>query len=157
MQLLLFDLEKSAQVGDWLAGFAGTLAFLWLIASFQQQKNQLIIQSEELKLQREAIQLQAKELKNIGRFSVLEQVERIVKNAITDMESTGYITKINELVTFPTNNDFVTNLDILFDSNDRDLIVTKYQEWAIKEMEIRTFIARIATALRIYLEHGVVT
>jgi len=31
---LFFDIEKSTQVGNWLAEFAGTLAFLWHIGSF---------------------------------------------------------------------------------------------------------------------------
>jgi len=148
-------IEKSAQIGDWLAGFAGTLAFLWLIAGFQQQKKQLVIQSEELKLQREAIQLQAKELKGIGKFSALEQVRKIVENAVNDIEgSDSPIKKINEIVSFLMNKDFVNNLDIFFDSKDRTLIFEKYQVWAVQEAELRKFIARISTALKIYLEQS---
>ncbi|QOY51706.1 hypothetical protein [Candidatus Sulfurimonas baltica] len=150
-----YSIEESAQVGDWLAGFAGTLAFLWLIASFQQQKNQLSIQSEELKLQREAIQLQAKELKNIGKFSALEQVSRIVDSAIKDIEaSTTSIKNYTELINLFTRRDFFENLETFFDSLDKKLIIDKYQEWVIQEAEVRKFVARISTALKIYLEQS---
>ena len=149
---LFFDIEKSAQVGDWLAGFAGTLAFLWLIASFQQQKDQLMIQSQELQLQREAIQLQAKELKNIGKFSALEQINVIVDKAIKDVEQSDTpIKNYAELMTVFTTRKFVEDLDIFFYSTDRDNISKTYQVWIVQEAEIRKFVARIATALKIYL------
>ncbi len=69
------------EVGDFVAGFAGALAFLWLIASFRMQGSELMMQREELALQRKAIQLQTKELKEVTRLSVLENVRIMLEDA----------------------------------------------------------------------------
>jgi hypothetical protein len=48
---------KLNELGDFLAGAFGPIAFLWLILGFSQQ-------GRELKLSSDALQLQAAELKN---------------------------------------------------------------------------------------------
>jgi len=60
-----------ADVGQFVSGIAGALAFLWIILAYRQQSRQLELQRRELQLQRRelimsraALQLQAQELKN---------------------------------------------------------------------------------------------
>ena len=77
----IMPLERAAQTGDLLAGFAGALAFVWLIASFRQQSKELRLQREELSLQRNAIQLQTNELKHMARLTTARQVVTIVEAA----------------------------------------------------------------------------
>lgn len=59
------DLELN-EIGDFLAGVFGPVAFLWLVLGYLQQ-------GRELKLSSEALQLQAQELKN----SVEQQKELV--------------------------------------------------------------------------------
>lgn len=61
--LLIMDLNA---IGDFLAGAFGPIAFLWLVLGFFQQ-------GKELQLSSEALQLQAKELKE----SVLQQTAMV--------------------------------------------------------------------------------
>jgi hypothetical protein len=56
-------LETLNQIGGFIAGFAGALAFVWLVAAYHLQGNELKLQREELKLQRASLDLQKEELR----------------------------------------------------------------------------------------------
>lgn len=78
--VLLFSSQPN-EVGDFVAGFAGAMAFLWLIASFRMQSKELEMQRKELALQREAINLQTAELNRMAEFSALEHVKMMLDAA----------------------------------------------------------------------------
>ncbi|KII12886.1 hypothetical protein [Phaeobacter sp. S60] len=81
------------EVGDTLAGFAGALAFVWLIATVWLQGQELAAQREELREQREATQdmaraqtEQVKLLKLQGRIFEEEQRQREQSQAWEEAE-----------------------------------------------------------------------
>ncbi|MCU7247957.1 hypothetical protein [Pseudomonas koreensis] len=85
-------LELNA-IGDFLAGVFGPIAFLWLVLGYLQQ-------GRELKLSSEALQLQAKELKN----SVDQQKEMVGiagRQLETELENVRYNREIMELESRP--------------------------------------------------------
>lgn len=146
-------MNDAANVGDYLAGFAGSLAFLWLIASFKQQQKALTIQSEELTLQRKAIELQGKELKNLGKFSALEQVRTIVQGAVHQIKTSVTSTQDhNDFLTKLIDDKLYKNFDFVFESTNIAEIAAIYREWLPIETEMRDFFNKIVTASKIYLE-----
>jgi len=85
--LVMQGFPKSAnEVGDFLAGFAGALAFLWLIASFHIQSKELVMQRKELQLQREAMSKQTQEFKHLAQFSALEHVKNMMDLMLRDLD-----------------------------------------------------------------------
>lgn len=73
------------ELGDFLAGAFGPIAFLWLVLGFLQQ-------GRELKLSSEALQLQAKELKNS-----VEQQTIMAQAALQQIESQRAVLRLQEL------------------------------------------------------------
>lgn len=73
------------ELGDFLAGAFGPVAFLWLVLGFLQQ-------GRELKLSSEALQLQAKELKNS-----VEQQTIMAQAAMQQIESQRASLRLKEL------------------------------------------------------------
>jgi hypothetical protein len=146
-------LDDAAKVGDFLAGFASSLAFLWLIASFKQQQNELKIQREELTLQRKAIELQGQELKNLSKFSALEQVRLIAYSAMEQVKLSDTSTKDhNDFLNVFISKEFFENMEVMFDSTNEVEIASIYKKWVPIEMEMRGFFNKISTASKIYLE-----
>lgn len=61
----LFKLELN-NFGDFLAGLAAPLAFLWLVVGYLQQGEELRLQRQQLELQREELKLQREEVKRLA-------------------------------------------------------------------------------------------
>lgn len=70
--------ETLSHLGDFFSGFASTLAFIWLVAAYLLQAQELRLQRSELTLQREAMQQQRDEWRKMGRYAALEQASRIL-------------------------------------------------------------------------------
>ena len=68
------NLEKSNELGDFLAGVFAPLAFLWLVFGYFLQQKELKQSTETLKLQAKELNLQTRELKN-----TVEQQTHLVK------------------------------------------------------------------------------
>ncbi|WP_259639404.1 hypothetical protein, partial [Pseudomonas syringae] len=68
---------KLNELGDFLAGVFGPVAFLWLVLGFLQQ-------GRELKLSTDALRLQAEELRNS-----VEQQRRMADAAVQQIQSAG--------------------------------------------------------------------
>ena len=84
LALLVFALaEKPNEIGDWLAGFAGTLAFLWLVYGNYMQRI-------ELGMQRKALDIQGKELKSMNNFSALQLIKDELQQMDTLINQSGY-------------------------------------------------------------------
>jgi len=56
---------KGNEIGDFFAGFAGALAFIWIVAT-------IFLQKDELKFQREELELQRKEVKRLADETALQ-------------------------------------------------------------------------------------
>ncbi|MCL1069389.1 hypothetical protein OCF84_03960 [Shewanella xiamenensis] len=63
------------EIGDSLAGFAGVLAFLWIIVTVLLQNRDLKLQYEEIKDMKQASESQARSLKSAEIFKALEYIE----------------------------------------------------------------------------------
>lgn len=63
------------EYGDFLAGFAGSLAFLWLVASFSLQRRELALQREELALQRE-------EFSAMNKIALYDHVRLMIESCL---------------------------------------------------------------------------
>lgn len=70
--------ETLSHLGDFLSGFASTLAFIWLVAAYLLQAQELRLQRSELTLQREAMQQQREEWRKMGKYAALEQASHIL-------------------------------------------------------------------------------
>ena len=58
--------EKVADIGQFVSGLAGAIAFIWLVAAYVQQSFQLSMQREELGLQRHELALQRAEFERLA-------------------------------------------------------------------------------------------
>lgn len=63
------------EIGDSLAGFAGVLAFLWIIVTVLLQNRDLKLQYEEIKDMKQASESQARSLRSAEIFKALEYIE----------------------------------------------------------------------------------
>jgi len=70
----IFSLPMN-EIGDSLAGFAGVLAFLWIIVTVLLQNRDLKLQYEEIKDMKQASESQARSLKSAEIFKALEYIE----------------------------------------------------------------------------------
>lgn len=139
--------HSSFSAGDWgsfLSGVSSSLAFIWLIKG-------MYIQSENLRLQRIALENQAKELSNSAKFSSFSQIENIVSRACqVIVESELNITKPTEINTL-----FIKGMihwkDIM-ESSSPDIVNREYQEWIKVEGLARRYLAYITQALKTYLD-----
>ncbi|MDW7746682.1 hypothetical protein [Halomonas sp.] len=63
------------EMGDALGGFAGVLAFLWIIVTVLMQNKDLKLQYEEIKDMKKASESQARSLRSAEIFKALEYIE----------------------------------------------------------------------------------
>lgn len=70
----IFEMPMN-EIGDSLAGFAGVLAFLWIIVTVLLQNRDLKLQYEEIKDMKQASQSQARSLRSAEIFKALEYIE----------------------------------------------------------------------------------
>ena len=143
-------ISDAAQFGDYLAGFAGSLAFLWLVASFSQQGKELALQRRELSLQRKALELQTNELRNMGEFAALEQVNHIIESALKKLkdgpEATNNPSKLI-MACMPSE-----EWKIIIESTNPKEVFDAYKAYGDKTGPVHQFIASTASAARLYLK-----
>lgn len=90
---LFFTLADAYHIGSYISGFASSLAFIWLIASYQQQSKELQLQRSELVLQRQSLDNQSKELDQLGKYAALEQMARMIDFFEKSLEAKGVHSK----------------------------------------------------------------
>ena len=149
-----FDtLDHAAQFGEYLSGFSAALAFLWLIAGFRLQSAEIAMQREELKLQRIAAENQAKELRNSARFASLSQIETLLQRANSQIQGSELgIKGPLEISTFWLNG--TKQWKTMLETTDATTYTNLYSKWLKIESLSRQYIATLAHALKIYLEHN---
>jgi len=142
-------LENAAYIGDYLSGFAAALAFIWLIASFRIQSQELTLQRNELALQRQAIELQTKEIQSMGEYAALEQVANIVNGAVQKLaKSKSGVTQPEQLfeICVPSS-DWATMLQ----SRNPQEVHKAYLNWGSKYGAATQFLASMTIAAKLYL------
>jgi hypothetical protein len=144
--LLYFKKEEASQIGSWLSGFSATLAFLWIIAGFYLQSNELSLQRKELAMQRESLELQASELKDLNKFQSLDHIRNIVETAVNQLEG-----GIGELV-FPIVKDQMTNISTMLKTNDLEEAWLASQKILLAYGRATSFLNSYATALKLHMQ-----
>jgi hypothetical protein len=75
------------EIGDSLAGFAGVLAFLWIIVTALLQNRDLKLQYSEIKGMKKANESQARSLKSAEIFKVLEYIDHKIEKLTPNIEA----------------------------------------------------------------------
>lgn len=143
-------LEDAAYIADYLSGFAAALAFIWLIASFRLQSQELALQRNELALQRQAIELQTKEVQSMSEYASLEQVANIVNGAIQKLaKSKSGITKPEQLyeACMPS-----SDWNTIYQSTNPQEVHKAYLSWGPKYAAATQFLSSMTIAAKLYLK-----
>lgn len=147
--IVVSKLEDASYVGGYLSGFAATLAFIWLIASFRLQSQELTLQRKELELQRRAIELQTTEIQSMSKYAALEQVRNMVDGAVQRLaKSNSGVTEPGELfqASMPT-----VEWATLLESTDPQEVHNAYKSWGQKYGAATQFLASMTLASKFYL------
>lgn len=143
-------LSTSASFGDFVAGFAGALAFLWLVAGYRMQVVELSLHREELKEQRIALQTQANELKSMSRFAALDQVRSMLDSALKRLSQSGTETKKPEQ--FLASSMPGPEWKILMESTNPEEVMDAFKIYTEKTGPVETFISSYSSAAKFYLK-----
>jgi len=146
------DLEKLNQIGGFIAGFSSALAFIWLVAAYRLQSQELRLQREELTLQRASLDAQRDELRKMGKYAAMDQIARI----LTQFEE--YIAKspegmpksVGELPVAITNG--MVHWKTILESTDNQLVHDLHMQWQKTLAPCQEFLSRIASAIELYEE-----
>lgn len=148
--IVVSKFEDASYVGGYLSGFAATLAFIWLIASFRLQSQELTLQRKELELQRRAIELQTSEIQSMSKYAALEQVANVVNGAVQKLsKSKSGVTTPEELyqVSMPT-----AEWATLMESTNPQEVYNAYKNWGTKYGAATHFLASMTVAAKLYLK-----
>ena len=148
--IVVSKLEDASYVGGYLSGFAATLAFIWLIASFRLQSQELTLQRKELELQRRAIELQTSEIQSMSKYAALEQVANVVNGAVQKLaKSKSGVTQPEELyeVSMPS-----AEWTTLMESINPQEVYSAYKSWGKKYGAATHFLASMTVAAKLYLK-----
>ncbi len=150
--LIAPDMTTRSQLGDYLSGFASTIAFIWLIAAYLQQGHDLRLQRHELSLQREALDLQREELKKLGKYAGLEQVAHLLEQFDESLRNNpnSPAKSSSELSTAFTNG--MSLWKTLLESKDPNAAFDAYGKWMAIYSPCLAFVARVASAIDLYCE-----
>ena len=148
--IVVSKFEDVSYVGGYLSGFAATLAFIWLIASFRLQSQELTLQRKELELQRRAIELQTSEIQSMSKYAALEQVANVVNGAVQRLsKSKSGVTTPEELyqISMPTAEWFT-----LMESTNPQEVYDAYKNWGTTYGTATHFLASMTVAAKLYLK-----
>ena len=141
-------------VGSFVAGFAGAVAFIWLVAGYFQQKDELALQREELRAQRESLDLQKVELHRMAVHGALGQMaimlsdfdHRLPGLAIAGLS--GYEDIGRELA------ERLDALERAIRLDRAELIIEGYASWVQVESIALRFLASIQMGAELYQRHA---
>ena len=143
-------LETLGQIGDFFSGFAGTLAFIWLVAAYLMQGQELRLQRQELAMQRQAMEQQRNEWKKIGKYAALEQVARILDqyDIWLSRGSVQGLSSVNDLV-----NGYMNGMKLwktITESNDSNAVFEAHNKWMPIDGACEEFLNRFVSAVEMY-------
>jgi hypothetical protein len=144
------NLETLSQIGGFLSGFAGTLAFIWLVAAYLMQGQELRLQRQELAMQRQAMEQQRNEWKKMGKYAALEQVARILDQYDQSLSrgSVEGIRSVNDLSTAFMNGMKLWNT--ITEHQDPNTVFEAYTNWMQIDGACEEFLNRFVSAVEMY-------
>lgn len=146
------NIETASQIGGYISGIVASLAFIWLIAGFFQQSNELRLQRKELSMQREALLLQKEELKKINKFNALQQISSILdsfNSSLPAKQIPNIITVENLPMAFMEG---IAEWKIILESTNSQEVFDAHNKWLLIESICRQFISTFYSAVRLYAE-----
>lgn len=143
------DASKAADVGDFLSGVAGTLAFIWLIAGFQQQRRELAGQAQELQVQRRALEGQLVQLGRMAKHAALGQIAAVLDGLKSSMSARGV--SIDDVASHYVKAMAVHWKDILADKSP-ETVYDNYMAWLKAEGIAHQYLATVQQAGLLYGE-----
>ncbi len=150
LAILLFqrspDIDTASQIGGYISGIAASLAFVWLIAGFFQQSN-------ELRLQREALVLQKEELLKISKFNALQQISSMLdsfNSSLPAKQIPNIITVDNLSMAFM--NGMQSEWKTILESTNSQEVLDSHIKWLQIESICKQFISTYYSAVRLYAE-----
>lgn len=146
------DMNTRSQLGDYLSGFAGAIAFIWLVAAYLQQGHELRLQRQELSLQRQSLNLQRDEVRKLGKYAALEQVARLLEQFDLSLRNDpkSLANSANDLPTV-----FMGGISLwktLLESKDPYAVFDAYTRWMTIYGPCDEFVSRVASAVDLYGE-----
>lgn len=152
---LTMDVSGSAQRGDFFAGFAGACAFIWLVAGYRQQAEDLQGQKETLdqhmevlKGQQAVLAEQAQQLQNLAQVSMLSQVKNLVDDAVSRLSENGDSPEeiLKEL-------ESSTTLELAANGTYYKNVISNYSDWWEKlGRPALNFVKEFRFAVELYLQ-----
>lgn len=145
--------QIASHVGSYVSAVAAALAFLWLIATFLQQMNELKLQREELRLQRSTLDLQREEIRKISKYNALQQIARMLEsfNESLEKKSLPNVHSADDLPKLYTEG-WTTYWKPILENTDSNLILKASNEWHTIETVCLQFLSIIASAVNLYSE-----
>lgn len=146
------DMGTRSQLGDYLSGFASSIAFIWLIAAYLQQGIELRLQREELAMQRTSLNLQREELRKLGKYAALEQVSHMLDQFDQGLQKNPDATarSASDLPIAFING--MKDWKVLLESKDPNRIFDAYMRWMKINGPCLEFLERVVSAIDIYSE-----
>ncbi|MBI3915805.1 MAG: hypothetical protein HY322_02210 [Betaproteobacteria bacterium] len=143
-------LETLSQIGDFFSGFAGTLAFIWLVAAYFMQGQELRLQRQELAMQRQSMEQQRNEWKKIGKYAALEQVARILDQYDASL-SRGSVQGVRSITDLPTA--YMNGMKLwntITEGSDPNAVFEAHTKWLPIDSGCEEFLNRFVSAVEMY-------
>jgi hypothetical protein len=145
-------LETLNQIGGFVAGFSSALAFIWLVAAYRLQGQELRLQREELSLQRASLDSQRDEMRKMGKYAALDQVSRILSQFDESLAKSaeGVPKTVSELPIALTN--AMASWKTMLESKDTQQLHDLHMQWQKTLGPCQEFLSRVVSAIRLYEE-----
>lgn len=145
-------IETLSHLGDFLSGFAAALAFIWLIAAYRLQAQELRLQRNELALQREAMQQQREEWRKMGKYAALEQASRILDQFDQSLAKNAE-DRPRSITDLPVS--FMNGTSLwkrIAESPNTQEVLDAYTRWIYIDSACEEFLNRVVSAIELYEE-----
>lgn len=147
-----FSIANFGVLGDsfgFLSSLFSGLAFAGLIITIVMQKKELSMQREELQLQRQALESQVQELERMSRYSALDQVRSMLRDALSRLsESGGETTKPEQFFSAMMPG---PEWKVMIESTDPKEVMESFQVYSKKNGPAKTFIGSFSSIAKFYL------
>jgi hypothetical protein len=150
--LLADTLEHLDQIGGFISGIAGALAFIWLVAAYLLQSQELRLQRNELALQRASLDAQREEIKKMGKYAALEQISKMLEQFESSLaNNTSNFPKSSFALPQAFIEDMKFWKDIL-ESSDMNYANELHIKWMAIITPCKAFLDRVVLVVTLYEE-----
>ena len=144
--------DEASQWATYVSTIVSAVALIWFVAGFRLQTTELLLQRQELELQRVAAQQQAVELNNAAKLGSLEQIRSLLEDAEKAIKDSAVGISSNTQI---QQNLFkkMTLWKEIDESRVPERVSDLYSEWLPYEAAAKNYVRYVATALKIYITY----